>query len=452
MKKELFCLLLILFPVLVYAENTVVEGIKYSLDEATLTAEATGLVDSTLTRLVIPASVKSNGMEYKVQSVGDNAFHTNDFTSISLPEGLISIGISSFMYSRKLKCITVPHSVQTIGAGAFSHCTRMKVAVLGKELKYIGEGAYHETALHEMYVYANQIPETIFDTSPFPDFTEWQQLQLFVPGELVEGYRLSDKAYWSQIQDKNIMPFPGDETVEHSGLTFYLDKSQKSAVLARSQIDSCTVEVPAYVEVDGEQYAVNSIAKWAFALTDTAVLKSVVLPEGLIRIEERAFEDCGITDITLPNSVEYVGEQAFAACLSLNSIRFGENIHTIADFATTRCSNLSSIYILAKEIPKDVAPYALSPDPYTIGGMDNIFLYVPENLVEVYRSSTLQPWVDFKDENVYAIGGSSTIQSLKCSTKKPAHFSLNGYPLKSPTKGINIISHSDGTTRKVVIK
>ena len=49
-------------------------------------------------------------------------------------------------------------------------------------------------------------------------------------------------------------------------------------------------------------------------------------------------------------------------------------------------------------------------------------------------------------------GGESSIKAVESDLGKIVHYNLNGRRLSSPTKGINIIRQSDGTTRKVIVK
>ncbi len=55
-------------------------------------------------------------------------------------------------------------------------------------------------------------------------------------------------------------------------------------------------------------------------------LKSVHLPEGLEKIEMRAFRDCkNLTTINIPNSVTYIGWEAFLNCTSLKQVHIPDN-------------------------------------------------------------------------------------------------------------------------------
>ena len=66
----------------------------------------------------------------------------------------------------------------------------------------------------------------------------------------------------------------------------------------------------------------------------------------MISIEESAFEECtGLTAITIPNSVSYIGRIAFSGCTSLTSIAIPESVRFIEDQTFYGCSKLTSVTI-----------------------------------------------------------------------------------------------------------
>ena len=56
---------------------------------------------------------------------------------------------------------------------------------------------------------------------------------------------------------------------------------------------------------------------------------SIVIPEGVERINEGAFAWTNITSVKFPSSLRYIGEKAFAYCRQLKSVDFGENKYDI---------------------------------------------------------------------------------------------------------------------------
>ena len=65
---------------------------------------------------------------------------------------------------------------------------------------------------------------------------------------------------------------------------------------------------------------------------------SIVIPEGLERIQYRAFDSCrSITDITLSDHVRYIKDDAFYMCVSVRNISLGNNVYEIGQGAFEWC-------------------------------------------------------------------------------------------------------------------
>ena len=72
-------------------------------------------------------------------------------------------------------------------------------------------------------------------------------------------------------------------------------------------------------------------------------LESVVLGEGLIRIGNKAFYQCNIKSIDIPNSVVEIGCEAFWLCSSLRSVDIPNSVVEIGCGAFNGCSNVKMI-------------------------------------------------------------------------------------------------------------
>ncbi len=59
------------------------------------------------------------------------------------------------------------------------------------------------------------------------------------------------------------------------------------------------------------------------------------------RIEKEAFRGSNVSYVELPDSVEYIGEYAYAYCSSLGDVVFGKGLRTIGDYAFAYCEHLS---------------------------------------------------------------------------------------------------------------
>ena len=107
--------------------------------------EATVIQDDSykeLTEVNIPATVTLDGKSYNVTAIGNSAFrYCYYLTSVTLSDGLVSIGNYSFQYN-SIGEIAFPNSLKSIGEGAFEDCWQITAVTLPDNLKSVGRGAF----------------------------------------------------------------------------------------------------------------------------------------------------------------------------------------------------------------------------------------------------------------------------------------------------------------------
>ena len=73
-------------------------------------------------------------------------------------------------------------------------------------------------------------------------------------------------------------------------------------------------------------------------------LTSVVIPDSVTSIGERAFSGCSsLTSIVIPDSVTSIGGSAFYECSSLTSVVIDDSVTSIGGWAFYNCSSLTNI-------------------------------------------------------------------------------------------------------------
>ena len=85
---------------------------------------------------------------------------------------------------------------------------------------------------------------------------------------------------------------------------------------------------------------VTSIGDYAFV--DCASLTSVVMGNSVMSIGKSAFSSSNLTSITIPDSVTSIGNHAFYGC-SLTSVTIGDNVTSIGGSAFYMCNDLTSV-------------------------------------------------------------------------------------------------------------
>lgn len=89
---------------------------------------------------------------------------------------------------------------------------------------------------------------------------------------------------------------------------------------------------------------IQTIGDWAFC--DCSNLKEINLPEGLTSIGEYAFDNCGrLENVILPNSLTSVGSYAFSGCRSISKMTIHGNLKVIELGTFRNCLNLQEVEI-----------------------------------------------------------------------------------------------------------
>ena len=117
-------------------------------------------------------------------------------------------------------------------------------------------------------------------------------------------------------------------------------------------------------------------------------LTSVTIPNSVYSIGVSAFADCsGLTSIVIPNSVTSIGSSAFSGCSGLTSVTIGNSVTSIGKYAFCYCSRLTKLVSLAVE-----------PPTCGIGAFEYVDkttcqLLVPEESINKYK--TADQWKEF---------------------------------------------------------
>ena len=168
MKKIIFLLLLMLIPLITFADKsgTCGENLKWTYIKSTLTLTISGNGEmknyewkklAPWNKLKILNVVIENG----VTSIGNCAFYSSAFlASITIPSSVTSIGDDAFHFCYDLTSVTIPNSVKSIGYGAFSNCGGLKSVNIPNSVTEIKDCAFSDCSSLTSVTISNSLTST----------------------------------------------------------------------------------------------------------------------------------------------------------------------------------------------------------------------------------------------------------------------------------------------------
>ena len=158
----------------------------------------------------------------------------------------------------------------------------------------------------------------------------------------------------TDLVEENVVPWAEyneryDTIIVEQGVTSICDNAFKgSSFVEIAELPDTVLSIGNFAfshcsflkEIDIPDY-VTRLGEGAYANCVNA--REIDIPDTLKRIEKNTFANCFSVEEAELENVEYVGENAFAACYALTKVEFGANLTEIADGAFQMCDNLKTI-------------------------------------------------------------------------------------------------------------
>lgn len=294
---------------------------------------------------------------------------------ITLPDNLKIIGANAFENCWSLGAVTgvnIPASVETINANAFKNCTYLKSISLQQGLLTLGASVFYGCESLTTVVIPNSVTligNNLFESSGVTNVT--MPIRNLTYPSIFLGYQSTAELTLSLTLADTSIPVNAFANFNGTGTRPRLiSVSLPSGLLT---ISSGAFLNCSYLQGISIPSSVTTIGSSAFegcsvlgsidlsALTglstvsasvfkDCVMLSTVELPSSATRINDSAFENCRtLNGITIPATVNFIGVRAFFDCRSLTSIDLSKSgvlaLATISRSAFENCYLLSTVHL-----------------------------------------------------------------------------------------------------------
>ena len=252
----------------------------------------------------------------QLQKIGDYAFSgTGIDGDLIFPSTLTEIGEYAFYNDTKITGASFPTSFPNIPAGIFGDCTALKTLTWPRQVLSIGKEAFVRCPLEETLTLG--FPNVVIGSEAFGGSSVRTTLTFTAAPASIGMWAFSDCRFLTEVNlPEGLVAIPD--------YCFTRCKNLPSIVIPST---------------------VKSIGKEAFSFGNS--LKHISLPAGLESIGDNIFENSYLLEITLPEKIVSIPQEAFLGCVKLEEIHFLGPIKSIGTDAFLFCHCLKSIAIPA---------------------------------------------------------------------------------------------------------
>jgi len=276
------------------------------------------------------SSIEVVNVEKGVTSIGKYAFSKLGVAFVRMGNTVTNIGNYAFYDCDNLQEVTISEGATNIGRYAFSSCALLPAVLIPDSVTTIGAGAF----AYCTNLTAVAIPKSVTDIGE----------DAFIDCSSLNSVSITDIAAWCAINFESSWS-PYANPLYYAG-NLYLNGQLVTDLVIPQGITAIsdyafvgcgmsTVTIPNSVSVIGDN---------AFRLCEN--LTDIDIPNSVTSIGSQAFSGCvQLAAITIPNSVTGIGSRAFSGCVKLASITIPDGIRVIREGTFSGCTGLTSVLI-----------------------------------------------------------------------------------------------------------
>ena len=254
---------------------------------------------------------------------------------VVIPDTVKKISNKAFQSIWGMTSVIIPDTVTEIGKEAFEGCSDLISVTIPASVKKICDKAFKNCPKLK----AVTIPDSVTEIG-YEAFANCSNLRTVTLPDSLENVEPETFAKCKKL-DTIIAPssFTALSYGQVMDTKWYKDQKCDlviiGAVLIRYKGKADEVTIPDGVKVIGEE-----------AFYECSTLKSVTIPGSVVCIGKSAFENCEkLASVTIADGVKIIGSSAFQFCKKLTALTIPDSVTEIGWWAFDNCSSLSSVTI-----------------------------------------------------------------------------------------------------------
>lgn len=264
---------------------------------------------------------------------------------VYIPDRVRVIGSNAFEGATRLYNADMPNGIESIGDYAFSRCSDMKDIALPNRLRHIGNSAFSSTGLKSII-----LPEGLEHIGNNA-FSSTQISQISIPSTVTSLTRATfgSCGYLTHIN----ISYENPNYCDIDGVVFSKDKKTliycpyaRKGIYAVPEGTEGIAPAAFYYSNATEVVIPNSctwIGEEAFCSSRINIIN---LPANVKEIARKTFDECGdLQRATLPPHLEVIGNEAFRGCKKLADVSIPNTVRTIGEEAFRACFLFNEIVI-----------------------------------------------------------------------------------------------------------
>lgn len=358
--------------------------------------------------LILP---KLNKVGQVITEIGDKAF-VGDYTtkqnpnkginSISIPDTVITIGEEAFRYNC-LTSIDIPSSVSTIKMSAFNG-NKLKTLVIPDTVTKLESGAFTLNEIESL-----TLPNSWTTIPPAFAFNNLTSVTIPEGVTRIEDLAFSDNRLSEVKLPSTLKYLSGLNNNEFRSITIPKNVNELGKkALASNWMTSVTI--PGNVKIIGERAFWNT---W-----HDQFLSSVVIEEGVEKINAFAFCNNHLKDVELPSSVKQLHKDTFSTNLGYDGVVhvYTSNYQNPNNFEENKYQIINPAKIIIKYVFKDKV---LNEKETWKNPKTGEYLHVGDKGIEVAPEYSNNEY-ELKDTNIIKVdlNDKEEVVSIQCNKKQ----------------------------------